>query len=136
MRKLIFLIKQVFRYGLRYVYDSEYRRKCHNAWENLRRKRSKIRRMGKSGFRKYSNVRPRFKKKVLAGKKYGFCNRCKHPFPKKKLTVDHIVQISKGGSNEKSNLQLLCGRCHIEKDGQGIQFKNRPLKDAFEKLSL
>lgn len=32
------------------------------------------------------------------------------------LTVDHVVPVSQGGSNDLSNLQTLCRRCHDKKD--------------------
>lgn len=31
------------------------------------------------------------------------------------LVVDHIVPISKGGTNDRSNLQILCGLCNDQK---------------------
>lgn len=33
-----------------------------------------------------------------------------------KLTVDHIIPISLGGSTGVKNLQFLCQLCHVEKD--------------------
>ena len=33
-------------------------------------------------------------------------------------TVDHIVAIAEGGTNEPSNLQPMCGRCNYVKGGQ------------------
>lgn len=42
------------------------------------------------------------------------CNR------KDNLTVDHIVQLSRGGTNNLENLQTLCKYCHEEKDNRKI----------------
>lgn len=41
------------------------------------------------------------------------------------LTLDHIIQLSAGGSNDKANLQLLCMPCHREKDGISAKAKER-----------
>jgi 5-methylcytosine-specific restriction endonuclease McrA len=46
----------------------------------------------------------------------GKCAHCLIKFGKKaKATVDHIVPISRGGMNDRSNLQLLCGKCNSSK---------------------
>lgn len=31
------------------------------------------------------------------------------------LTIDHIVPLSRGGGNNKENLQILCSKCNQEK---------------------
>ena len=45
------------------------------------------------------------------------CSVCKKGFMMKKnqLQVDHIVAISKGGSNSFTNLRPLCIECHKKK---------------------
>ena len=52
---------------------------------------------------------------TLYGKQEGHCAGCKHHFPFRNLTVDHIVPRSKGGTDHLDNLQLLCGACNSMK---------------------
>lgn len=40
------------------------------------------------------------------------CAECKK---RKRLTVDHIIPLSRGGTNDPRNLQLLCGSCNSQK---------------------
>jgi len=51
--------------------------------------------------------------KDLKEKQKGKCAAC---FKKlNKYHIDHIVPLSKKGTNDKSNLQLLCAPCNLEK---------------------
>lgn len=46
------------------------------------------------------------------------CGKCKREFTgvfDKSLTIDHIRPIDRNGSDERDNLQLLCGRCNVQK---------------------
>ena len=45
------------------------------------------------------------------------CNYCGLTVKAKRdMTVDHIIPLSAGGSNEEENLQLLCGPCNQHKN--------------------
>lgn len=58
----------------------------------------------------------RLRKSALARDRYT-CSSCGR---KDNLTVDHIVQLSQGGTNNIENLQTLCKYCHEKKDNRKI----------------
>lgn len=50
--------------------------------------------------------------KIQYGHKCPRCGKCE---PKVKLTVDHIIPLTRGGSNWIENIQPLCGPCNTSK---------------------
>ncbi len=40
------------------------------------------------------------------------CFWCRHRFPLNELTIDHLIPLSKGGSNLLENLRLACVSCN------------------------
>jgi 5-methylcytosine-specific restriction endonuclease McrA len=48
------------------------------------------------------------------GKRCVTCGRKRVPSPFQ-IEVDHIIPVSKGGTNAQSNLQPMCGQCNRKK---------------------
>ena len=59
---------------------------------------------------------------VLFGEQEGKCNGCQMEFPFKMFEVDHMVPRSRGGTDHKSNLQLLCSSCNRIKGGRPMEY--------------
>ncbi len=70
--------------------------------EHLKREKSKARELRNSQW--WKNLR---------GK--GVCYYCKHRFPPKTLTMDHVIPISRGGKSKKSNIVSCCKECNNKK---------------------
>ncbi len=66
------------------------------------------------------STRKRVNHSVLHRRQGGYCAGCRHYFQPRNLTIDHVVPRFSGGSDDISNLQLLCDACNQLK-GKGTQ---------------
>lgn len=80
--------------------------------------------------------------KALAEKEQiGYCNRCDLPVAGRK-EFDHIIPVALGGSNDRTNCQMLCPECHRVKTSaeqaltHNYQIKYRPLLDLQESYTF
>ncbi len=68
-------------------------------------------------------------KHVLFGRQSGICKGCQHDFPFRNFHIDHVIPTSKGGADDDSNLQLLCGACNSMKGNRSMEYLLAKLKD-------
>ena len=71
----------------------------------------------------------RKRKHELFGKQEGLCAGCKVMFPFRNFTIDHIVPLSRGGTDHLENLQLLCGACNSLKGDRPQEYLMARLKE-------
>lgn len=81
-------------------------------------------------------VRPYFSFKIRLSRQNVFlrddfqCQYCGENFPEKKLTIDHIVPVSKGGRHEWQNVVAACSKCNNKKADKTLdQCKLKLLKN-------
>ena len=60
------------------------------------------------------NIPQSVRKYVLQRNNYQ-CQSCGKKNTETKLNIDHIVALANGGSNDISNLQVLCSKCNQKK---------------------
>ncbi len=93
-------------YGLKYYFDTAYRRKITNRLKY----KSRLKRAGRSFVQNGHN-----KKLQMMHRLGPICRGCLGIFPSEFLTRDHIIPLISGGDSSDANLQLLCTECHDKK---------------------
>lgn len=88
-------------------------RAYHNFY-NRRRQNRKKNIVGSHTFEEWENLKKEFNYTCLC---------CKRKEPEIKLTQDHIIPVSKKGSDYIENIQPLCGNCNSKKHTKIINYK-------------
>lgn len=68
-------------------------------------------------------------KERLYGKQHGNCKGCDQHFHIVSFDIDHIVPKAKGGSDEETNLQLLCTYCNRVKGDRPMEWLKAKLDE-------
>lgn len=85
--------------------------------ENIRRVR-KMKNGGSHSYEEWSKLKAQFK---------DTCPMCEKKEPEITLGKDHVIPISKGGTDSITNLQPLCTRCNSRKYNKIIDFRQKIL---------
>lgn len=71
---------------------------------------------------------------------YGhICLRCgthANDTPEGKLSPDHVIPLSRGGSNDISNIQPLCYTCNLQKHTSATDYRPNQFQPRFKQLSF
>jgi len=92
--------------------SKEHKLFIRNQLENIRQGR--LRERGKVSFLEWQEIKQIFNHT---------CPACKKKEPEIKLTIDHIIPISKNGTNIATNIQPLCRRCNSKKRTNIIKYE-------------
>lgn len=97
-------------------------------WKSItsRNMKESLRGLQRTDLGKLPNYRTH--KRWLYGECGGKCQGCGQHFEKRNLDVDHFVPKSKGGTDHRSNLQLLCGACNRMKGNRPQAYLEKQLK--------
>lgn len=63
----------------------------------------------------------------------GVCSYCGKYVGVEKLTLDHIVPLSKGGTNYITNIRAICKRCNSRRGNRGYIWEINPATGRYEK---
>lgn len=63
-------------------------------------------------------------------------NVCLDCGEQKPLTADHVIPITKGGSNYIGNIQPLCKPCNSRKGNKTIDYRTKPFEPKYKQLTL
>lgn len=61
------------------------------------------------------------------------CQYCYKKFAEKRLTIDHVVPLSKGGRHEWTNVVTACSQCNNRKGDKNLEVTNLRLLNRPEK---
>ena len=79
--------------------------------------RERIRRY--QAFRRYSATTVRVDPFAIYERDRGICQLCKKPVAQAKMSLDHIIPLSRGGGHTPDNLQLTHLTCNLRKNATG-----------------
>jgi 5-methylcytosine-specific restriction endonuclease McrA len=91
----------------------------------LKNKRNRMPKVGKHTYGEWETLKAQYN---------WTCPCCKRKESEVKLTEDHIIPLSKGGSDNIENIQPLCQRCNSKKHARVVKYNTFMLKTRLEMM--
>jgi len=91
--------------------DGRCQNKDYISW--IKNKRNRMPKIGGHTFGEWENLKMQYNR---------ICPSCHKSEPEIKLTQDHIIPLSKGGSDNIENIQPLCQSCNSKKHTKIIEY--------------
>lgn len=114
-----------FKHGL--SENKEYKKILKREWVNLHRDYVNYTNAIRRALLKNSKGSFSYEDWIYIKRKFNYtCQMCGKKEPEIKLTIDHIIPLSKGGDNDIKNIQPLCKFCNCSKGNKIIlQIKSK-----------
>jgi 5-methylcytosine-specific restriction endonuclease McrA len=87
----------------------------------------------KQYIRPYLSLSVRLSRQNIFLRDHHTCQYCRKKFSEKKLTIDHVVPLSKGGRHEWTNVVTACSACNNKKGDKSPEKVNLRLLSSPEK---
>lgn len=82
--------------------------------------------------KRQARINIKLKKRLFWNVAFAPCRYCKHVFLVDKLTIEHIIPLSMGGTNNEDNIDLACGPCNQEKGREAWFIKRGIMKEIWK----
>lgn len=87
----------------------------------------------KTYHRPYLSLSVRLSRQNVFLRDHHICQYCYNKFSEKKLTIDHVIPLSKGGRHEWTNVVTACSQCNNRKGDKSPERANLRLLNRPEK---
>lgn len=77
----------------------------------------------------------KIRRRLLKNLVFAPCYYCRHIFMADQLTVEHLVPIVLGGTNDEANIALACAPCNQQRGREAWFRKKQLMKEYYEQHS-
>ena len=86
--------------------------------------------------RQQLRINNKFKKSILKDKLIDICCYCNKAFLVENLTIEHVVPLSWGGTNDITNIDLACAPCNQQRGRESWLMKRELVKNQYQNILI